>query len=70
MLTLYNTQSKDITSLEVYDVTGKLILKKANLGTAPEYGFSTASYSTGVYVVKVATKDNLSVSKKISVYNK
>lgn len=70
MLTLYNTQLKDISSLEVYDVTGKLILKKANLGTNPEYGFSTASYSTGVYVVKVATKDNLSVSKKVSVYNK
>ena len=70
MLTLYNTQLKDISSLEVYDVTGKLILKKANLGTNPEFGFSTASYSTGVYVVKVATKDNLSVSKKVSVYNK
>ncbi|UGS23103.1 T9SS type A sorting domain-containing protein [Flavobacterium channae] len=70
MLTLYNTQLKDISSLEVYDVTGKLILKKANLGTNPEYDFSTASYSTGVYVVKVATKDNLSVSKKVSVYNK
>lgn len=70
MLTLYNTQLKDISSLEVYDVTGKLILKKANLGTNPEYGFSTTSYSTGVYVVKVATKDNLSVSKKVSVYNK
>ncbi|WP_445721097.1 T9SS type A sorting domain-containing protein, partial [Flavobacterium sp.] len=70
MLTLYNSEAKDITALELYDVTGKLILKKESLGTAPEYRFSTASYSTGVYVVKLATKDNLSISKKISIYNK
>lgn len=70
MLTLFNSEAKDITTLELYDVTGKLILKKQSLGTAPEYRFSTASYSTGVYIVKLATSDNLSISKKISIYNK
>jgi hypothetical protein len=70
MLTLFNSEAKDITILELYDVTGKLILKKQSLGTALEYRFSTASYSTGVYIVKLATTDNLSISKKISIYNK
>jgi hypothetical protein len=70
MLTLFNSEAKDITTLELYDVTGKLILKKQSLGTAPEYRFSTASYSTGIYIVKLATSDNLSISKKISIYNK
>jgi hypothetical protein len=56
--------------LELYDVTGKLILKKQSLGTVPEYRFSTASYITGIYIVKLATSDNLSISKKISIYNK
>ena len=69
-LILYNTQNKDITSLELYDVTGKLIIKKENIGTVSEYKISTSSYSTGVYVVKLATNDNLSISKKISIYNK
>ncbi|UGS21689.1 T9SS type A sorting domain-containing protein [Flavobacterium cyclinae] len=69
-LMLYNTQNKDITSLELYDVTGKLIIKKENIGTVSEYKISTSSYSTGVYVVKLATNDNLSISKKISIYNK
>ena len=69
-LMLYNTQNKDISNMELYDVTGKLILRKENIGTASEYKFSTSSYSTGVYVVKLATKDNLSISKKISIYNK
>ena len=32
MLTIYNTLNKDITSLMVYDVIGKLVLNKANLG--------------------------------------
>ena len=70
MLTLFNSEAKDITTLELFDVTGKLILKKQSLGTALEYRFSTASYSTGVYIVKLATTDNLSISKKISIYNK
>jgi hypothetical protein len=70
MLTLFNSEAKDITTLELFDVTGKLILKKQSLGTAPEYRFSTASYSTGVYIVKLSTTDNLSISKKISIYNK
>jgi hypothetical protein len=69
-LMLYNSQNKDIVTLELYDVTGKLILKKENVGSASEYKFSTSSYSTGVYVVKLGTNDNLSVSKKISIYNK
>lgn len=67
MLTVYNTLNKDITALTMYDVTGKLVLNKVNLGTATSYEFSTASLSDGVYIVTTKTKDNLDLSKKVIV---
>lgn len=67
MLTVYNTLNKDITSLMMYDVTGKVVIEKNNLGTADSYEFSTAGLSDGVYVVKAKTKDNLDMSKKVIV---
>ena len=70
MLTIQNSLLKDITSLSLYDVTGKLVLSKLNLGSAASYQFSTASLSDGVYVVTATTADNVNVSKKISVYKK
>ena len=70
MLTIYNTLNKDITSLMVYDVTGKLVLNKANLGKAVSYEFSTSAFSDGVYVVKTKTRDNLDVSKKVIISRK
>ena len=70
MLTIYNTLNKDITSLMMYDVTGKLVLNKANLGKAVSYEFSTSALSDGVYVVKTKTRDNLDVSKKVIISRK
>lgn len=67
MLTVYNTLNKDITSLMMYDVTGKVVIEKNNLGTGDSYEFSTAGLSDGVYVVKAKTKDNLDMSKKVIV---
>ncbi|MBE9575185.1 T9SS type A sorting domain-containing protein [Flavobacterium proteolyticum] len=67
MLTIYNTLNKDITSLMMYDVTGKVVIEKKNLGTGDSYEFSTAGLSDGVYVVKAKTKDNLDMSKKVIV---
>ena len=70
MLTIYNTLNKDITSLMMYDVTGKLVLNKSNLGSAVSFEFSTSALSDGVYVVKTKTKDNLDISKKVIVSRK
>lgn len=70
MLTITNTLNKDITSLLVYDVTGKLVLDKKNIGNASSYQFSTANLSDGVYVVTAKTKDNLEMSKKVIVSRK
>lgn len=70
LLTILNTYKKDIKSITLYDITGKLILNKQNLGTNDSYQFSTGTLSDGVYVVKATTADNVNVSKKVSIYKK
>ena len=66
-LTIYNTLNKEITSFTMYDITGKIVLEKSNLGKGATYEFSTASLADGVYVVTTKTADNLDTSKKVIV---
>ena len=66
-LTIYNTLNKEITSFTMYDITGKVVLEKSNLGKGATYEFSTASLADGVYVVTTKTADNLDTSKKVIV---
>jgi hypothetical protein len=70
MLTIVNSLKKDVKTLSLYDVTGKLILSKLNLGKQEQYEVSTSSLSDGIYIVKLTTADNLSIDKKISIYKK
>ncbi len=70
MLTILNTYKKDVKTLTLYDITGKLILNKENLGKSESFQFATSALSDGVYVVKATTADNINVSKKVSIYKK
>lgn len=70
MLTIYNSLNKDITAVLMYDITGKVVVNKINLGSNATYEFSTSSLSEGVYVVKAKTKDNLEITKKVIVSRK
>lgn len=69
-LTIKNTELLDLKSCDVYDISGKLIFSKQGLGSDNEYVFSTASFSDGVYVVKLATIDNLEIVKKVIISKK
>ena len=69
MLTIVNTLSKDIVDCAVYDVTGKLVMTKKNLGKDNLIELPTSALSDGVYIVKLNTTDNVSVEKKIIVGN-
>lgn len=68
MLTIQNTMNKDVTSLNLYDVTGKLVISKANLGKGDTIEVSTAGLSDGVYIVKLNTRDNFAIDKKVSIF--
>lgn len=68
MLTVFNTMQKDVVALSLYDVTGKLVIAKENLGKNERIEVSTSGLSDGVYIVKMNTRDNYSVDKKVSIF--
>lgn len=70
MLTIKNPNLIDLASYTLFDITGKLVLTKNGLGSNASYEFSTAQLSQGVYVVKLITKANQEITKKVSISNK
>ncbi len=67
LLLVSNPNNLDVKSVAFYDISGKLLFDKVNLGTKLTYEFSTASLSEGVYIVKLKTNDGQSVGQKIIV---
>lgn len=70
ILTIKNPNSMALQSCALYDISGKTILSKTNLGSNVSYEFSTSGLSEGVYIVKLITESNEIVAKKVSVFNK
>jgi len=67
LLSVANPNLLDVKTVTLYDVLGKLIFDKADLGTKSMYEFSTASLSEGIYIVKLKTNDGQSIAQKIVV---
>ncbi|WP_298344147.1 T9SS type A sorting domain-containing protein [uncultured Algibacter sp.] len=67
---LINKNNFEITSLKVYDVTGKEVLNKRIKSTKRRHALSTKPLSSGVYVVKVELVNQELFTKKIVVSNK
>lgn len=70
ILTIKNPNSMALQSCALYDISGKTILSKTNLGSNVSYEFNTSGLSEGVYIVKLITESNEIVAKKVSVFNK
>lgn len=68
-LNISNPQQKDLKSCYVYDILGKLIFSKSNLGSNTNYSFSTSGLSDGIYIVKIETKEKTELGQKILVKN-
>lgn len=69
-LVIANPDLVELKSCSMYDITGKLVLYKSNLGTESMYRFSTLGFSEGIYIVKLVTDKGQSVSRKVSVFRK
>ena len=69
-LLISNPNGIELKSCSLYDMSGKLVLRKLNLGSDPNFTVSTSGFSDGVYIVKILTGNNQDVGKKVSVYNK
>jgi hypothetical protein len=67
MLTIVNNLGKDVLNCTVYDVSGKLVINKKNLGANNLIELPTSALSDGVYIVRLNTTDNISVEKKVIV---
>jgi hypothetical protein len=69
-LKLINENNLEITSLFIYDITGKEVLNTRIKSTKRKHKVSTKPLSAGVYVVKVELANQGLFSKKIVVDNK
>jgi len=67
LLSISNPNANEVKSVVLYDVLGKLIFDKVNLGVKSIYEFSTLSLSEGIYIVKLKTNDGQSLTQKIVV---
>ena len=70
LLTILNPNLMEIKSVLLFDITGKLLLNKTNLGSKTSYEFTTASLPEAVYLVKIQTEDGQIVGQKIIVSSK
>ena len=69
-LEISNPEGHTIKSAIVYDMNGKMVIQKQNLGTNSSYSFYTGNLSDGVYLVKLTTKDDITIDYKAIVHNK
>ena len=69
LLTVLNPQLKDIKNIALYDLAGRLIVSEKTITATDHYSFNTASYSTGIYVVRVTDNANNETAVKVSIAN-
>ncbi|WP_313804351.1 T9SS type A sorting domain-containing protein [Flavobacterium sp.] len=67
LLTIKNPLQAELKSCEVFDVAGKQIFAKQQLGSDDTYEFSTSTLAEGVYIVRLNTNDNQQIGKKVIV---
>ena len=70
LLTIKNPKTIDLKSCTLYDVSGKTMLSKTQLGSNLSYEYSTDGLSEGIYVVKLITGANQEITKKVSIFTK
>lgn len=66
-LEVINPELANLKSVQVFDMTGKLLINKQNLSTKERYVFSTARFAEAIYVVSITTKENIKTTRKITV---
>ena len=66
-LVVSNPNLIDLKSVSLYDLTGKRIFEKNNLGPQEKHEFSTSSIAEAVYLVELITSENKKVTQKIIV---
>jgi hypothetical protein len=68
-LEVSNPDRYDIVSAQIFDMSGKLVINRSDIGNQSSFTFSTARLSDGVYLVKLTTVDNLDIDYRMVIYN-
>jgi len=68
-LIVTNPLQLELSACSLYDVVGRLIFTKSQLGIDSIYSFSTSNLSKGIYIVKLSTTDKTEMGQKIIVEN-
>ncbi|MEZ4797325.1 MAG: T9SS type A sorting domain-containing protein [Flavobacteriaceae bacterium] len=68
-LTIVNPNNLVISSINLYDITGKLIFEHTDLPLKNKHEFSTKDFSEGVYLATLKTADNQTINKKLVITN-
>ncbi|OXG04411.1 putative secreted protein (Por secretion system target) [Flavobacterium araucananum] len=68
-LKVSNPNNYALKSFKLYDMLGKVVLAKKDLGSDQNYIFSTSGLSNGVYITEFLTTDNERFTEKIIISN-
>ncbi len=69
-LEIMNPEAYTLKYAHIFDMSGKLVATRTDLGNSTNYNISTASMADGVYLVKLVTSDNVSIDYKAIITNK
>ena len=68
-LVISNPLQLELDNCSLYDLVGRLVFAKKQLGSNSSYTFPTSNLSSGIYIVKLSTNDTLEMGQKIIVKN-
>ncbi len=64
-----NPEGYTIKSALVYDMSGRLVINKTNLGSERNITLSTSGVADGVYLIKLITSENIDIDYKTIIRN-
>lgn len=68
-LEIHNPLGASLDTMSLFDMAGKLVISKNELGTQSVYSFPTSNLSTGIYIAQFNTTEGLTKARKISIVN-
>lgn len=69
VLKAMNPNNEIMRSFALYDILGRAVISKNNLGAEQNFSFSTSGLSSGVYIATFVTVDNAKITQKVIISN-
>lgn len=66
-LRILNPNLHEISSIYIYDILGKSVVRRKRLPNYKEHQISTKTFSNGIYVVKITLENKEAITKKVII---